>query len=89
VARARAWKQRGQASRRPCPHEIGHSFGLDDAPCGVVGGTNDDYPLYEPYDTGRTSTNSDGDTVWSDARIGEYGVDIRDGTSIRRHGTTS
>ena len=61
-------------------HEVGHQTGLNHAPCGAVGTVTPGHPLYEPYDTGVTSVNMNGDTVWSDASIGEYGLDVRDGT---------
>ncbi len=61
-------------------HEIGHQSGLDHAPCGAVGSVQAGFPLYEPYDTGVTSVNAAGNTVWQDASIGEYGLDINDGT---------
>lgn len=61
-------------------HEIGHQAGLAHAPCGAVGSVEAAFPLYEPYDTGVTSTNSSGSTVWQDASIGEYGLDINNGT---------
>ena len=60
-------------------HEIGHQAGLNHAPCGAVGTVTGGFPLYEPYDTGVTTTNSSGNTVWQDASIGEYGLDINDG----------
>jgi hypothetical protein len=61
-------------------HEIGHQAGLNHAPCGAVGTVTPGFPLYEPYDTGVTSVNSAGNTVYQDASIGEYGLDINDGT---------
>ncbi len=64
-------------------HELGHQAGLPHAPCGAVGTPNASYPLYEPYDTGMTTTNSSGNTVYSDASIGEYGLDTNDGTIHR------
>ena len=72
-------------SNRPVTlaHELGHQAGLPHAPCGAVGTPNASYPLYEPYDTGMTTVNSDGDTVYSDASIGEYGLDNNDGTIFR------
>jgi len=52
-------------------HEIGHGAGLKHAPCGVTGTTVDgSYPAYEPYDPANTPT----------ASIGEYGLDITNGT---------
>jgi hypothetical protein len=49
-------------------HELGHACGLPHAPCGVGGDPN--FPVYEPYDTGGTAH----------AFIGEYGLDISNGT---------
>lgn len=46
-------------------HEIGHGYGFAHTPCGDAGATDPDYPTYEPYDP---------------ASIGEYGLDIADGT---------
>ena len=47
-------------------HELGHAAGLQHAPCGQVGATADpNYPTYEPY---------------TPASIGEFGLDIDDGT---------
>lgn len=60
-------------------HEIGHQVGLPHAPCGAVGSRNSAYPLYEPYDTGVTSVDANGNTVWADASIGEYGMNINTG----------
>ncbi|MBL8744714.1 MAG: IPT/TIG domain-containing protein [Myxococcales bacterium] len=57
-------------------HEIGHNLGLPHAPCGRVGGANASYPLYQPYDTGTTTTDAGGATIWQDASLGEYGVDV-------------
>ena len=64
-------------------HELGHQAGLAHAPCGTVGTPQANYPLYEPYDTGMTTTDSNGNTVYSDASIGEYGLDNNDGTIFR------
>ncbi|WP_282027929.1 hypothetical protein [Ruegeria faecimaris] len=64
-------------------HELGHQAGLPHAPCGTVGTPNASYPLYEPYDTGMTTTDSNGNTVYSDASTGEYGLDTNDGTIHR------
>jgi hypothetical protein len=61
-------------------HEVGHQAGLNHAPCGAVGTVTAGFPLYEPYDTGVTTVNAGGNTVWQDASIGEYGLDINDGT---------
>jgi hypothetical protein len=55
-------------------HEISHALGRAHAPCSKPGtnvGTPDpNYPAYEPYDTVMART----------AMIGEYGLDIRNGT---------
>lgn len=45
-------------------HEIGHGYGFQHTPCGNAGGTDPNYPTYEPY---------------ASASIGEYGLDIRNG----------
>lgn len=60
-------------------HELGHQLGLPHAPCGSVGGVNSAYPLYEPYDQGAPTTDASGVTVWHDASIGEYGLDVNTG----------
>lgn len=52
-------------------HEVGHACGLQHAPCGTPGDPN--YPAYEPYDAAGVP----------DASLGEYGLDINNGT-IRR-----
>ncbi|MDZ4829769.1 MAG: hypothetical protein SGJ09_06170 [Phycisphaerae bacterium] len=49
-------------------HEVGHGAGLAHGPCSVPGDPN--YPAYEPYDANNSPT----------ASIGEYGVDITNGT---------
>ncbi|MFO1042735.1 MAG: hypothetical protein U0941_13155 [Planctomycetaceae bacterium] len=49
-------------------HELGHAVGLAHGPCGTAGDAN--YPAYEPYDPANSPT----------ASIGEYGLDINDGT---------
>ncbi len=46
-------------------HEIGHGYGFQHTPCGNAGATDASYPTYEPYPS---------------ASIGEYGLDIADGT---------
>ncbi len=51
-------------------HELGHACGLPHSPCGVGG--DPAFPVYEPYDTGGIAH----------AFIGEYGLDIGDGTII-------
>ena len=52
-------------------HEIGHAAGLLHGPCGTSGKKVDSsYPAYEPYDPAKTPM----------ASIGEYGLDIRNGT---------
>ncbi len=45
-------------------HEIGHGYGFQHTPCGAAGGTDPNYPTYEPY---------------ASASIGEYGLDISNG----------
>jgi hypothetical protein len=52
-------------------HELGHMLGLAHAPCGNVP-LDPNYPTYEPYDTS-PPTN---------ASIGEYGLNINDGTIL-------
>jgi hypothetical protein len=49
-------------------HELGHACGLPHSPCGVGGDPN--FPAYEPYDAGGVAH----------AFIGEYGLNINDGT---------
>jgi hypothetical protein len=61
-------------------HEVGHQAGLAHAPCGAVGTPQAGFPLYEPYDTGNTTVNASGNTVYQDASIGEYGLNISSGT---------
>lgn len=52
-------------------HEIGHACGRAHGPCGGVGTSADaNYPAYEPYDTPAARM----------ASIGEFGLDITDGT---------
>lgn len=46
-------------------HEIGHGYGFQHTPCGNAGATDPNYPKYKPYGSGS---------------IGEYGLDIADGT---------
>jgi hypothetical protein len=46
-------------------HEIGHGYGFQHTPSGNAGATDPNYPTYEPYPS---------------ASIGEYGLDIRNGT---------
>lgn len=46
-------------------HETGHGYGFQHTPCGSAGTTDPNYPAYEPY---------------MSASIGEFGLDIRDGT---------
>jgi peptidase M66-like protein len=48
-------------------HEIGHGYGFTHTPCGNAGGTDLNYPTYEPYGA---------------ASIGEYGLDIRNGNIL-------
>ena len=57
-------------------HEIGHIMGLPHAPCGRVGQANPAYPIYENYDQNNPQELTDGTTIWEDASIGEYGLDI-------------
>ena len=45
-------------------HEIGHGYGFEHTPSGLVGTPDPDYPVYEPYPS---------------ASIGEYGIDIQSG----------
>jgi hypothetical protein len=54
-------------------HEISHAIGRAHAPCGDVGTPDPNYPAYEPYDT----------SIAKMALLGEYGLDIRDGTIHR------
>lgn len=68
-------------------HELGHQAGLPHAPCGGVGTPNASYPLYEPYDTGNTTVNSNGVTIYEDASIGEFGLDNNDGTIFEPAGS--
>lgn len=49
-------------------HEIGHGYGFQHTPCGNGGAADPSYPTYEPY---------------ASASIGEYGLDIADGTIYR------
>ena len=53
-------------------HELGHVLGLSHGPCGLGAGDAGDpnYPAYEPYDT----------TANRIASIGEYGMDVTNGT---------
>jgi len=51
-------------------HELGHHCGFPHAPCGNVGTPDATYPAYEPYDPANSPS----------ASIGEYGLDIADGT---------
>jgi hypothetical protein len=46
-------------------HEIGHGYGFAHTPCGNAGTTDANYPTYEPY---------------ASASIGEYGLDIANGS---------
>ncbi|HSL71382.1 MAG TPA: hypothetical protein VK864_14140 [Longimicrobiales bacterium] len=46
-------------------HEIGHGYDFQHTPCGPAGATDPNYPTYEPYPS---------------ASIGEFGLDIRNGT---------
>ena len=53
-------------------HELGHVLGFSHAPCGLGAGDPGDpsYPAYEPYDSVANRS----------ASIGEYGVDVSNGT---------
>ena len=51
-------------------HELGHILGFPHSPCGNPMRIDPNYPAYEPYDTISNLT----------ASIGEYGLDINDGT---------
>ena len=53
-------------------HEVGHACGLVHAPCGSVGTAEPAYPAYEPYDAGGIPN----------ASIGEFGLDIDNGTVL-------
>lgn len=53
-------------------HEIGHGYGFQHTPCGNGGASDPNYPTYEPY---------------ASASIGEYGLDINDGTIFAPNGT--
>jgi len=46
-------------------HEIGHGYGFSHTPCGAGGTPDPNYPTYEPYPA---------------ASIGEFGLDVADGT---------
>lgn len=61
-------------------HEVGHQLGLGHAPCGAIGSADSRYLQFEPYDPGTTTVNAAGNTVWQDASIGEYGLNINNGT---------
>jgi hypothetical protein len=61
-------------------HELGHAIGRDHAPRNEfsffpIAGVDPNYPFYEPYDP-QPSPGMTRNT----ASIGEYGLDIRDGT---------
>lgn len=68
-------------------HESGHQLGLGHSPCGPVADVNTAYPLYEPYDSGMTTTitrtdshgNNISTTNWNDASIGEFGLNVNNG----------
>lgn len=55
-------------------HEVGHALGLQHAPCGNPPRPDLNYPVYEPYDPPNGPAG---------ARIGEYGLDTRNGTVFR------
>lgn len=48
-------------------HEIGHGYGFQHTPCGNTGASDPNYPTYEPYQS---------------ASIGEYGLNISNGTVL-------
>lgn len=76
------WAATGGLEGRPptYAHEIGHQFGLPHARCGNAGAGNAAYPVYEPYDLPvDTPATPIGDTNWTMASIGEYGLDINTG----------
>ena len=54
-------------------HEIGHGYGFQHTPSGNVGTPDPNYPVYEPYPS---------------ASIGEYGLDVNDGTVYTPVGTS-
>ena len=58
-------------------HEIGHQLGLPHARCGNAGNGNPAYTIYEPYDL---PVDPPGTANWTMASIGEYGLDINDGS---------
>lgn len=72
----------GLAGRpRTYAHEIGHQFGLPHARCGNTGTGNAAYPVYEPYDLPvDVPANPINTTNWTMASIGEYGLDINNGS---------
>lgn len=53
-------------------HEIGHGYDFQHTPCGAGGTPDPNYPTYEPYPA---------------ASIGEYGLDIADGSIMSPAGT--
>jgi hypothetical protein len=53
-------------------HEIGHGYGFAHTPCGAAGATDPNYPTYEPYPS---------------ASIGEYGLNVSNGTVWTPRGT--
>jgi hypothetical protein len=73
------WGATGGLAGRPVTyaHEIGHQFGLPHARCGNAGGGNAAYPVYEPYDL---PVDPPGTANWTMASIGEYGLDINNGS---------
>lgn len=77
------WGGTGGLASRPITyaHEIGHQFGLPHARCGNAGAGNAAYPVYEPYDLPvDVPANPVSSTTWTMASIGEYGLDINDGS---------
>ena len=76
------WGATGGLAAQPITyaHEIGHQFGLPHARCGNAGAGNAAYPVYEPYDLPvDVPATPIGNTNWTMASIGEYGLDINSG----------
>jgi len=53
-------------------HEIGHGYGFQHTPCGNTGASDPNYPVYEPHPS---------------ASIGEYGLNISNGTVLSPQST--
>ena len=53
-------------------HEIGHGYGFQHTPCGNTGASDPNYPVYEPHPS---------------ASIGEYGLNISNGTILSPQST--